>query len=127
MPSDYTLKNRIIYWAVIGVPIVLALVMIAAPYLGGGMDFRSILGAWDAAETGQRVTFHENQTIDIASLADRASAASQGVYFTSTDGMVMVKMKDGRAYTAFFREISPNQFDLVEKQTGHVVEFRRAR
>lgn len=137
-PTESTLRDKLTNWAVIGVPIIIALVLLVTPYISGGTDIKSALGTWDSPQTGWRVTFHPDKTIDITSQASSAQAPSantppssgasvaQGWFTPNTNGMLEVKMKDGKIYTAFFRELTPDQFDLVDKQSGNVVEFRRA-
>jgi hypothetical protein len=35
-------------------------------------------------------------------------------------------MKNGRGFTATFRELTPNQFDLADSENGAVTVFARA-
>jgi hypothetical protein len=34
-------------------------------------------------------------------------------------------MKNGREYSATFRQLTPNQFDLVDSENGAVTVFKR--
>jgi hypothetical protein len=42
-----------------------------------------------------------------------------------TEGTVIIKMKNGREYSATFRQLTPNQFDLVDSENGAVTVFKR--
>jgi len=47
-----------------------------------------------------------------------------GTYRLWTERNVLIKMKNGRDFTATFRELTPNQFDLVDSENGAVTVFR---
>lgn len=134
-PATYSSLDRKIQTLVAGVSIVVALALVAMPYFSGGTDVKAILGQWTTAENGWRMTFHADKSVDIGSgvlpsnapgAAPGSSSLVEGWFVPNIDGMVEVKMKDGKAYTAFFREVTPDQFDLTDRETGHVIVFKRA-
>jgi hypothetical protein len=128
-------KTRIL---AIGIPVVAAVVLMASlalQYFSDGTDLKPILGQWTAAENGWRITFHPDKSVDIGAgalpsttpgAAPGTSSLAQGSFFPNIDGMVAVKMKDGKGYTAYFRDVTPDQFDLTDKETGHVIVFKRS-
>jgi hypothetical protein len=123
---------------VVGIPIFVALAlmtMLALVHFGDATDLKPILGPWTAAENGWRINFHADKTVEIGAAAlpssgsggaPGSSSLAQGAFFPNIDGMVAVKMKDGKSYTAYFRDVTPDQFDLTDKETGHVIVFKRA-
>lgn len=129
--SHYISLTRITNALVIGVPVVAVLILMVMQF-GGGTDIKPILGSWNAAGNDLRMTFHPDKTVDLGPIdpvnaaAAPAGAVVQGSFFPNIDGMVTVKLKDGRVYTAFFRELTPDQFDLQDKHDGSVVIFKRA-
>jgi hypothetical protein len=48
-----------------------------------------------------------------------------GSFLLWTEGNILIKMKNGKAFTATFRELAPNQFDLVDADNGAVTVFKR--
>ncbi|SFK81553.1 hypothetical protein SAMN05444581_1242 [Methylocapsa palsarum] len=110
----------------IGIPIaaVLALLtLIVLHQFSDSTDLKPILGQWTAAENGWRINFHSDKSVEIGA---GAGSLVQGSFFPNIDGMVAVKMKDGKGYIAYFRDVTPDQFDLTDKETGHVIVFKRA-
>ena len=49
-----------------------------------------------------------------------------GTFRLSSEGNVLINMKNGKDFTATFREFTPNQFDLVDSENGAVTVFARA-
>jgi hypothetical protein len=48
-----------------------------------------------------------------------------GTFRLWTERNVLINMKNGKDFTATFRELTPNQFDLVDSENG-VTVFARA-
>ena len=49
-----------------------------------------------------------------------------GTFRLWTERNVLINMKNGRDFTATFRELTPNQFDFVDSENGAVTVFARA-
>jgi hypothetical protein len=47
-----------------------------------------------------------------------------GTFQLWTEGTVIIKMKNGGEYAATFRQLTPNQFDLVDSENGAVTVFK---
>jgi len=132
--SSIERKTRML---VVGIPafaVLAVIILLAMQHFSDGTDLKPIIGQWNASENGWRMTFHADKTVDISAgalpsnapgAAPGSSSLVQGSFFPNIDGMVAVTMKDGKGYTAYFRDVTPDQFDLTDKATGHVIVFKR--
>jgi hypothetical protein len=50
-----------------------------------------------------------------------------GTYSLQPERNVAIKMKNGRSFRAEFRELTPDQFDLIDLNSGAVTAFSRGR
>jgi hypothetical protein len=47
-----------------------------------------------------------------------AGSMEPGAFLLWTEGNVLIKLQSGRVFTATFRDLTPNQFDLVDSENG---------
>ena len=67
-----------------------------------------------------------DKTMGMSSIGSAESGNMEpGTFQLWTEGNVIIKMKNGREYSATFRELTPNQFDLIDSENGAVTVFRR--
>ncbi len=101
--------------------------LLIGPKSGGYVNISAIVGEWQAAGRPWRIVFRTDKTIGMSSV-DSAEPGNMepGSYRLWTEGNVLINMKNGRDFTATFRELTPNQFDLVDSENGAVTVFARA-
>lgn len=88
----------------------------------GYVSSSAIVGEWRATDQAARIVFRADKTLDMSF----AGSAEPGAYQIESGGVVSVNLRDGRSYTATFREFTPNQFDLVDSDKGAVTVFAKA-
>jgi hypothetical protein len=71
-----------------------------------------------------RVSNLQNDGMSSAGSADPGNT-EPGTFQLWTEGTVIIKMKNGGEYSATFRQLTPNQFDLVDSENGAVTVFKR--
>jgi hypothetical protein len=81
----------------------------------------AILGEWRIRDNSARILFRADKTLEMS--AD--GATEPGEYQLESAGMASVRLKNGRSFTATFREFTPNQFDLVDSETQGVRVFAK--
>jgi len=92
----------------------------------GDVSSSAIIGEWRASDGAARIVFRADETLGMSAAgSSEQSALEPGVYWLTSGGMVSVKMKSGRRFTATFREFTPNQFDLVDSETQGVRVFAK--
>jgi len=96
--------------------------LLVGPKSGGYVNMSAIVGEWQAAGRPWHIVFRTDKTIGMSSV----DSAEPGTFRLWTEGNVLIKMKNGRDFTATFREFTPNQFDLVDSENGAVTVFARA-
>ena len=97
------------------------------PKSGGYVNISAIVGEWQAAGRPWRIVFRTDKTIGMSSVGSAEPGNMEpGTFRLWTEGNVLIDMKNGRNFTATFRELTPNQFDLVDSENGAVTVFARA-
>jgi hypothetical protein len=101
--------------------------LLVGPKSGGYMDIGAIAGEWQAAGRPWHIVFRTDKTIGMSSV-DSAEPGNMepGTFRLWSEGNVLINMKNGKVFTATFRELTPNQFDLVDSENGAVTVFARA-
>jgi hypothetical protein len=100
---------------------------LVGPKSGGYVNVSAILGEWRAAGRPWRIVFRADKTMGMSSVGSAAPGDMEpGTYRLWTEGNVLINMKNGRDFTATFRDFTPNQFDLVDSENGAVTVFARA-
>jgi len=101
--------------------------VLVGPQSGGYVDIGAIVGEWQAAGRPWRIVFRTDKTIDMSSVGSAEPGNMEpGTFRLWTEGNVLINMKNGKVFTATFRELTPNQFDLVDSENGAVTVFARA-
>ncbi|PZR88572.1 MAG: hypothetical protein DLM68_07255 [Hyphomicrobiales bacterium] len=91
------------------------------------MNIGAIVGEWQAAGRPWHIVFRTDKTIGMSSVGSaKPDNMELGTFRLWTEGNVLIKMKNGRDFTATFRELTPNQFDLVDSENGPVTVFAKA-
>lgn len=90
----------------------------------GSVSDSSILGEWRATDKPWRIIFRADKTLGMT-IGD-SSDPEPGAYQLASGGMVSVTLKNGKTFTATFREFTPNQFDLVDSEKQAVTVFAKA-
>jgi hypothetical protein len=101
--------------------------LLVGPKSGGYVDIGAIAGEWQAAGRPWHIVFRSDKTIGMSSVGSAEPGNMEpGTFRLWTEGNVLIDMKNGRNFTATFRELTPNQFDLVDSENGAVTVFARA-
>ncbi|MGH6834891.1 MAG: hypothetical protein ACREC9_04905 [Methylocella sp.] len=100
---------------------------LVGPKSGGYVKISAIVGEWRAAGRPWHIVFRTDKTIGMSSAGSAEPGNMEsGTYRLWTEGNVLISMKNDRDFTATFRELTPNQFDLVDAKNGAVTVFARA-
>jgi hypothetical protein len=90
------------------------------------VDISAIVGEWQAAGRPSRIVFRTDKTIGMSSAGSAESGNMEpGTFRLRSEGNVLINMKNGKDFTATFREFTPNQFDFVDSENGAVTVFAR--
>ena len=101
--------------------------LIVGPKSGGYVDISAIVGEWQAAGRPWHIVFRTDKTMGMSSIGSAEPGYMEpGTFRLSSEGIVLINMKNGKDFTATFREFTPNQFDLVDSENGAVTVFARA-
>ncbi len=101
--------------------------LLVGPKSGGYVNISAIAGEWQAAGRPWRIVFRTDKTIAMSSIGSAETDNMEpGTYRLWSEGNVLINMKNGKDFTATFRELTPNQFDLVDSENGAVTVFARA-
>lgn len=93
----------------------------------GTVSSSTLIGEWRATDHAARIVFRADKTLGMSFAGSAEPGALEpGVYQIESGGVVSVSLRDGRSYTATFREFTPNQFDLVDSDKGAVTVFAKA-
>jgi hypothetical protein len=94
---------------------------------GGYVKMSAILGEWQAAGRPWHIVFRADKTIGMSSIGSAEPGNMEpGTFRLWSEGNVLINMKNGKDFTATFRDFTPNQFDLVDSENGAVTVFARA-
>jgi hypothetical protein len=100
--------------------------LLVGPKSGGYVKMSAVLGEWQAAGRPWRIVFRTDKTIGMSSVGSaEPNNMEPGTFRLWSEGNVLINMKNGRDFTATFREFTPNQFDLVDSENGAVTVFAR--
>jgi hypothetical protein len=100
---------------------------LVGPKSGGYVNISAIVGEWQAAGRPWHIVFRADKTIGMSSIGSaEPDNMEPGTYRLWTERNVLINMKNGKGFTATFRELTPNQFDLVDSENGAVTVFARA-
>ena len=85
---------------------------------GDFVNISAVVGEWQAAGRPWHIVFRADKTIGMR-LADLPGSADvqSGAFRLEPERNVSIKLKDGRSFMAEFRELTPDQFDLVDSLT----------
>jgi hypothetical protein len=101
--------------------------VLVGPQSGGDVDIGAIVGEWQAAGRPWHIVFRTDKSIGMSSVGSAEPGNMEpGTFRLWTEGNVLINMKNGKVFTATFRELTPNQFDLVDSENGAVTVFARA-
>ena len=101
--------------------------LLIGPKLGGDVNITAIVGEWQAAGRPWHIVFRADKTIGMSSIGSAEPGYMEpGTFRLLSEGDVLINMKNGKVFTATFREFTPNQFDLVDAENGAVTVFARA-
>jgi hypothetical protein len=101
--------------------------VLVGPKSGGYVNISAIVGDWQAAGRPWHIVFRPDKTIGMSSIGSAEPGYMEpGTFRLSSEGNVLINMKNGKDFTATFREFTPNQFDLVDSENGAVTVFARA-
>ncbi|MGH6869669.1 MAG: hypothetical protein ACREDA_12535, partial [Methylocella sp.] len=101
--------------------------VLVGPKSGGYVNIGAIVGDWQAAGRPWHIVFRTDKTIGMSSAGSAGPGNMEpGTFRLWTEGNVLINMKNGRDFTATFRALTPNQFDLVDSKNGAVTVFARA-
>jgi hypothetical protein len=92
---------------------------------GGYATMNAVVGEWQAAGRPGHISFRTDRTMGMSSGSAESGNMEPGTFQLWTEGNVIIKMKKGREYSATFRELTPNQFDLIDSENGAVTVFKR--
>ena len=97
------------------------------PKSGGYVNIGAIVGEWQAAGRPWQIVFRTDKTIGMRPNGSAEPGNMEpGTFRLWFEGNVLINMKNGKDFTATFRELTPNQFDLVDSKNGAVTVFARA-
>jgi hypothetical protein len=100
---------------------------LVGPKSGGYVNISAIVGEWQAAGRPWHIVFRADKTIGMSSIGSaEPDNMEPGTYRLWTERNVLINMKNGKGFTATFRELTPDQFDLVDSENGAVTVFARA-
>jgi hypothetical protein len=101
--------------------------VLIGPKAGGYVNIDAVVGEWRAGGRPWRIVFRTDKTLGMSSI-DSAEPGNMepGTFRLWSEGNVIIDMKNGKNFTATFRPLTPNQFDLVDSETGAVTVFARA-
>ena len=100
---------------------------LVGPKSGGYVNISAIVGEWQAASRPWHIVFRADKTIGMSSIGSAEPGNMEpGTFRLWTEGNVLINMKNGKDFTATFRDFTPNQFDLVDSANGAVTVFARA-
>jgi hypothetical protein len=101
--------------------------LLIGPNSGGYVDLSAIVGEWQAAGRPWHIVFRTDKTMGMSSIGSAEPGYMEpGTFRLSSEGNVLINMKNGKDFTATFRQFTPNQFDLVDSANGAVTVFARA-
>lgn len=101
--------------------------LLIGPKLGGDVNITAIVGEWQAAGRPWHIVFRADKTISMSSIGSAQPGYMEpGTFRLWSEGNVLINMKNGKVFTATFREFTPNQFDLVDVENGAVTVFAKA-
>ena len=101
--------------------------LLIGPKSGGYVNMSAIVGEWQAAGRPWHIVFRTDKTMGMSSIGSAEPGYMEpGTFRLSSEGNVLINMKNGKDFTATFREFTPNQFDLVDSENGAVTVFARA-
>jgi hypothetical protein len=101
--------------------------VLVGPKSGGYVNISAIVGEWRAAGHPWRIVFRTDKTIGMSSVGSTEPGNMEpGTFRLWTERNVLINMKNGKDFAATFRELTPNQFDLVDSENGAVTVFARA-
>ncbi|MGH6853537.1 MAG: hypothetical protein ACREDJ_10180 [Methylocella sp.] len=101
--------------------------VLIGPKSGGYLNISAIVGEWRAAGRPWHIVFRTDKTVGMSSVGSPEPGNMEpGTFRPWTEGNVLIDMKSGRNFTAIFRALTPNQFDLVDSENGAVTVFTRA-
>ena len=101
--------------------------LLVGPESGGYVNISAIVGEWQAAGRPWHIVFRADKTIGMSPIGSAEPGNMEpGTFRLWSEGNVLINMKNGKDFTATFREFTPNQFDLVDSENGAVTVFARA-
>jgi hypothetical protein len=101
--------------------------VLIGPKAGGYVDIDAIAGEWQAAGRPWHIVFRTDKTLGMNFIGSPEQGKMEpGTFRLWSEGNVIIDMKNGRNFTATFRALTPNQFDLVDSENGAVTVFARA-
>ena len=101
--------------------------VLVGPKSGGYVKLSAIVGEWQAAGRPWHIVFRADKTIGMSSVGSvEPGNMEPGTFRLWSEGDVLINMENGKDFTATFRELTPNQFDLVDSENGAVTVFARA-
>ncbi len=101
--------------------------LLVGPKSGGYVNISAIVGEWQAAGRPWHIVFRADKTIGMSSIGSAEPGNMEpGTFRLWSEGNVLINMKNGKDFTATFRDFTPNQFDLVDSENGAVTVFARA-
>jgi hypothetical protein len=101
--------------------------LLIGPESGGYVKMSAIVGEWQAAGRPWHIVFRTDKTMGMSSIGSAEPGYMEpGTFRLSSEGIVLINMKNGKDFTATFRQFTPNQFDLVDSASGAVTVFARA-
>jgi len=99
---------------------------LVGPKSGGYVNISAIVGDWQAAGRSWRIVFRADKTLGMSSVGSAEPGNMEpGTFRLWSEGNVLINMKNGKDFTATFRDFTPNQFDLVDSENGAVTVFAR--
>lgn len=101
--------------------------VLIGPKAGGYVNIDAIVGEWRAAGRPWHIVFRTDKTLGMSFIGSAEPGNMEpGTFRLWSEGNVIIDMKNGRNFTATFRVLTPNQFDLVDSENGAVTVFARA-
>ena len=92
---------------------------LVGPKSGGYVNMSAIVAEWQAAGRPWHIVFRADKTIGMSSVGSADPGNIEpGTFRLWTEGNVLINMKNGKDFTATFRDFTPNQFDLVDGKRG---------
>jgi hypothetical protein len=115
---------------VIGLLVALGIVgfVLLRPRPGDFVKTSAVVGEWQAVGRSWQIVFRSDKTVGMSSIGSPDSQGMEpGTYSLQPERNVVIKMKNGRSFRAEFRELTPDQFDLIDLNSGAVTAFSRGR